>query len=383
MAKKNLGAGQSKGVKEKRPYRLVSADQHINEPPNLWLKRVAKKFKDRVPKMRSLAEGDAWIMEGVKDPINFGANSNAGFHPEEMKTWIRWEQVKKGGYIGRERIKEMDLDGVDAAVMFPTPRLATGIITNPDKELQLIMVRAYNDWLMEYVSVAPDRLFGAIWLPATGIKDAIAELERCIETPGMVGPVINCYPNGTATLSRDDDPLWRWLEKNDIPLSIHVDLTDGKPTTHTERLPGSTRNRDAEKRMLEMLWGGVLDRFPNLKVAFLEVDAGWVPFFKEQIDNRYHRLSKASKLGLTMAPSEYFDRHFHYGFITDQYAIRNREAVGIKNLMWSDDFPHLGGDWPYTQRSLSQFFADVPKEQKELILVGNAQRLYHLPGLDL
>lgn len=365
----------------RRPYRLVSADQHINEPPDLWTSRVARKYKSRVPQMKSFAEGDAWIIEGIKDPISFGINACAGLHPSEAKAWLPWNRVRKGGYIGKERLAEMDLDGVDAAIMFPTPRLAEGIIHNQDKAFQRELVRAYNDWIAEFVSYAPDRMFGMIWLPATGVKDAIAEFERCIEMPGMVGPMINCYPNGTSILSKDDDPLWRLLEQADIPLTIHVSLTDSVPGRITEKLPGSTRNRDAERRMLEMLWDGLLDRFPGFKVAFAEVDAGWVPFFKEQIDNRYHRFSQATNLGLSMPPSEYFDRHFHFAFITDAYAIRNREAVGLHNLMWSDDFPHIGGDWPYTQRSLSQFFADVPREHRELILAGNAARLYHLPGM--
>ena len=120
--------------------------------------------------------------------------------------------------------------------------------------------------------------------------------------------------------------------------------------------------------MLEFMWTGVLDRFPNFKVLFAEVDAGWVPFFKEQVDNRFHRQAKASKYTVKLSPSEYFDRHFYYTFITDAYAIRNREAVGVTNMLWSDDFPHMGGDWPYTQRSLSQYFFEVPREQRELIL---------------
>jgi predicted TIM-barrel fold metal-dependent hydrolase len=234
--------------------------------------------------------------------------------------------------------------------------------------------------MAEFVSYAPDRLFGAIWLPATGIRDAIAEFERFIGTPGMIGPVINCYPNGTTALSRDDDPLWKLLADADIPLNIHVDLRDKRPAMHTERISGGTRNRDAEKRMLEFMWEGVLDRYPNFKIVFAEVDAGWVPFFKEQIDNRYHRQMRGSGIGLSMAPSKYFDRHYHYTFITDTYAIRNRDAVGVRNMLWSDDFPHMGGDWPYTQRSLGQYFGGIPAEDRDLIQAGNAVRLYHLPG---
>ena len=366
----------------RRPYRLVSADQHINEPPDLWKKRVAAKYKGRVPRMKKFAEGDAWIIEGVPDPINFGMNACSGLPPEVVKPWLHWDMVRKGGYVPAERIKEMDADGVDAALQFPTPRLSEGIIVNPDHKFQLAMVQAYNDWLAEYVSHAPDRLFGMIWLPATGVKDAIAELKRCLRMPGMIGPVINCFPHGKASVSDKDDELWHLLAEMDIPLNIHVKLTDVIPTAHREKIiGGGWRNREPERLMLEFMWGGTLDRIPKLKIVFTEVDAGWVPFFTEQVDNRYHRLNTAGKFGLTMAPSAYFERHFYYAFITDAYGIRNRNAIGVDRMMWSDDFPHLGGDWPYTQRTLAQHFAAVPKGERDLMLAGNVTRLYRLPGL--
>ncbi len=379
-ARKSAGNAAAKSGARKT-YQLVSADQHINEPPDMWTSRVVKKFKDRVPHIKRLREGDGWIIEGVKDPISFGLNVCAGLKPEECRDWLRWDRVRKGGYVPKERLKDMDVDGVDAAIMFGTPRLSAGVITNPDPELQRAMVRAYNEFMAEFVSYAPDRLFGAIWLPATGVKDAIAELEHFIEMPGMVGPVINCYPNGTTTLGKEDEPLWRLLAEMDIPLSIHVDLRDKSPAKHTERITGGTRNRDAEKRMLEFMWAGVLDRYPNFKIVFSEVDAGWVPFFKEQIDNRYHRQARGSNIALSKAPSKYFDEHYFYTFITDTYAIRNRDSVGVKNMLWSDDFPHMGGDWPFTQRSLSQYFGGVSAEDCRLIQAQNAVRLYRLPGL--
>ena len=366
----------------RRPYRLVSADQHINEPPDLWLKRVPAKYKSRVPQMKSFDEGDAWIIEGVADRINFGMNACSGLPPELVQPWLRWDQVRKGGYVPRERIKEMDMDGVEAAIQFPTPRLSEGIICNPDHKFQLTLVQAYNDWLAEYVSYAPDRLLGMIWLPATGVQDAIAELKRCLRMPGMIGPVISCFPHGKASVSEKDDALWHLLADMDLPLNIHVRLTDTPPTAHKEKIiGGGWRNREPERLMLEFMWGGALDRIPKLKVVFSEVDCGWVPFFTEQVDNRYHRLNAAGKFNLKMAPSGYFERHFHYAFITDAYGIHNREAIGVDRMMWSDDYPHLGGDWPYTQRTLAQHFSEVPKDHRDLILAGNITRLYRLPGM--
>lgn len=363
-----------------RPYRLISADQHINEPPDLWTSRVPAKFKDRVPRMQSFEKGDAWVIEGVKDPISFGMNACAGMRPEDMRPWMRWEEVRKGGYIPAERLKEMDIDGVDAAIMYSSPRPGWGITNNKDRELQLAMVRAYNDWLGEYVSYAPDRLFGVIWLPATGVQDAVDELKRCIEWPGMIGPVINCYPHGTARLEPEDDLLWQAIVEMDVPLSIHVRLSDVEPGIHKDKIIGGVRNADAMLRMQEMMLDGVLDRFPALKVVFAEVDAGWVPFFQEQLDNRYHRMAMAAQFGLTRPPSEYFARHFFYTFLSDAHAIKNRDAVGVEHLLWSDDFPHVGGDWPYTQRTLVQAFSGVPQNHRELMFAGNAIRLYKLPS---
>src|SRR5262249_960692 len=133
--------------------------------------------------------------------------------------------------------------------------------------------------------------------------------------------------------------------------------------------------------MQEFMMEGVLDRFPELKVVFAEVDAGWVPFFKEQADNRFHRMSRASGYGVKLTPSQYVEKHFYFAFVTDAYALRNRDAVGVENMLWSDDYPHMGGDWPYTQRALSNYMAGIAKDERELILSGNATRLYNLPGL--
>src|SRR3954447_13426789 len=105
-------------------YRLVDSDAHINEPPNLWIDRVPAKFKDRVPHVQRFEQGDAWVMEGVPEPINFGFNASAPLPRTERKPWVRFEDIPRGGYEPAERLKEMDTDLVDAAVLYPTPRVS-------------------------------------------------------------------------------------------------------------------------------------------------------------------------------------------------------------------------------------------------------------------
>jgi uncharacterized protein len=371
---------------ERLPYHLVSADQHINEPPDLWLSRVERKFADRVPRQEYFPEqgGHAWIMEGVADPIEFGLNSSAGKDPMLISRWSPWEEIRRGGYDPAARLVEMDLAAVDAGINFPTPRLTIGVATTADPELHLAMVRAYNDWLFEYCAHAPDRLFGCAVLPNCGVDEAVAELERVMGRPGFAGPVINSYPHGDSVLSSDDDPLWAAIEESGYPLTIHVLLSDQRPVARPAGgLPGDLRMWDCTHRFNEFMFSGVFDRFPGLQLVFTEVDAGWVPFFKEQLDNRYMRTAHAMDYGLTRPPSEYFDDHVACAFITDTFAIDNRYAIGVENMLWSDDFPHAGSDWPHTHRTIAASFSGIPKTERQLILAKNAVRLYHLPGLEV
>ena len=287
----------TKGSTSKRTYKLISADGHFNEPGDLWTNRVPAAMKDRAPKMQRFEQGDAWVIEGVKDPITFGMNACAGLEPEQMKGWCKFEEMRKGGWDPASRITEMERDSVDAEVLYPTPRLSNAIIANPDKDYHLTMVKAYNDWVSEYVAHAPDRFGGIAILPNRGgPEETVAEIKRVMERPGMRGVVMGCYPNGTLAIQPEDDAVWGELVERKIPLGIHVALTQSMPSAHKAKLPGYGRFFDAPNRMIEMIFDGVFDRFPELDVVFAEVDFGWVPYVKEQIDNNYSRLNPVSDL---------------------------------------------------------------------------------------
>jgi len=359
-----------------RLYRLISADSHVNEPPDTFTTRVPAVMRDRAPRIERFDEGDAWVIEGVADPINFGMNACAGLSPDQMKGWARFEDIRAGGYDPAARLDEMDRDGVDAEMLYPTPRLLQAIIANPDPSYRETMARAYNDWISEFVEHAPERFGGLAILPNCGAEPAVAEIDRVLDRPGMRGVVMGCYPNGTLAPQPEDDKVWGALSERRVPLGIHVSLSLAMPAAHRAKLPGYGRFFDAPNRMVEMIFDGMFDRFPELAVVFAEVDFGWVPYAKEQIDNNYQRLEPVSHFGLDRPPSEYMEAHFHFSYMTDTFGIRNRHDVGVERVLWSSDYPHISTDWPASWRTIQAAFSGVPPDERHLILAGNAARLY-------
>jgi predicted TIM-barrel fold metal-dependent hydrolase len=357
-------------------YRLISGDSHVNEPGDLWTARVPARMRDRAPRIERFDEGDAWVIEGVRDPINFGMNACAGLPPEEMRGWSRFEDMRHGGYDPAARTEEMDVDGVDAEVLYPTPRLAQAVAANKDVELHLALVRAYNDWLSEYVAHAPARFGGLALLPNRGAAHAVDELTRVWGRPGMRGVMLACYPNGTLEPTADDDAVWERLAAMRIPVSIHVSLSQNMPAAHRAPLPGYGRFFDAPNRIVQMIFAGIFDRYPDLAVVIAEVDCGWVPYFKEQIDNNYRRLAPVSDFTIKELPSAYVERHAHFTYITDDVGIAQRHEIGVERILWSSDYPHISSDWPHSWKTIDATFEGIDAAERDAILAGNAARLY-------
>ena len=365
-------------------YRLVSADSHIVEPPDLWTRRMPAHLRSRAPHQERFDEGDAWVVEGLAQPFPFGLTQCGGLPPEQYRMWVRWEEVRPGAWVPAARIREMDQGKVDAEVLFPSPRIQNAILQSRDAEWQLACVRAYNDWLSEFCAYDPARFVGIPMLPSVGMQSALEELARVGTLPGLQGALLSQYPEGVMQLTPADEPLFAACAERGVALHLHVGLTGspaGTPAlahTFQNAFTGAFRFFDPPVRMSELIYHRVLDRFPSLEFVFAEVDCGWVGYLTEQLDDRYARQNPKLRIPLAHRPSEYFRTRFSFGIVKDAYGIKNRDAVGADRILWSSDYPHATCDWPDFDAAIAKDFAGVPEAERRKIVCDNALRLYRL-----
>jgi predicted TIM-barrel fold metal-dependent hydrolase len=359
----------------RRVYHLISADSHVNEPPDLWTTRLPHQFAGRAPRMERFEQGDAWIFEGVDAPIPFGLNACAGMDPAMHRAWVRWEDLRRGGWDPAARVAEIALDGVDAEVLFPTPRLAHVIFAQADADYHTALIRAYNDWLADYCEYDTSKFRGMAMLPCRGVAGAVAEIERTAERDGIGGYVIGGFPTEVLRPTPADDPAWACLVERGMPLAIHVGLTTGMPAaTNTSTLPAAGRFNNITETLIDLVFSGMLERFPELQVVIAEDDCGWLPYFKEQVDDNFRRFRH--RFDLPLFPSEYLERQVHFTYVVDTYGIDNRERIGVDRILWSSDYPHASAYYPHSWPTVQASLGTVPVPERNLILFGNAERLF-------
>jgi predicted TIM-barrel fold metal-dependent hydrolase len=370
-----------------RDYQLISADSHVVEPPDLWTSRLPAKFRERAPRMVRLEKGEAWLFEGLPQPFPFGLNQCGGLPPESYSPWILWENVRPEAVDPAARLRALDASGCDAEVLYPTPRIQNALaLGEADPGFQIACVRAYNDYLSEFCRTDPQRLAGVAMLPTVGVEHAVAELERALALPGIRSVLISRYPHAQKRLSPEDDALWARCVEARIPVSLHVGVS-GSPSgtpelalSFTGAFTGAFRFYDPPVRIAEMIYTRLFDRLPELQVVLAEVDVGWLPYLKEQLNDRYGRQNPAERTTFALKPSEYMERNLFYTLVKDAYGIRNRHAVGVTQILWSSDFPHATCEYPDYRGAIARDFAGVPPDELHAMLAGNAARLYFAAG---
>ena len=281
------------------------------------------------------------------------------------------------------------------------PNLWRGIGSN---DAYRSVLRAYNDFLAEdYCSVDPDRLIGLGVVPETSIADAIAEIEHCAKL-GLKGVTLNAFPSGKGLATPEDDEFWAAAIDLDIPLTVHVvfgfPANYSGPTAIYPREPeeigqagNDTVRRYANyairggRNAMQMVFAGVFDRFPKLKIYFAETQIGWIPNWLEQMDYSYERNRHWSErlLGLkplARRPSEYVREHCWWGVLLNPIGVRLRHEIGVDRIMWATDFPHSETDWPNSQEmSIKPNFEGVPEDEVHRMIAGNAIEFFKLDAV--
>jgi predicted TIM-barrel fold metal-dependent hydrolase len=366
-------------------YKIVDADAHMCEPPNLWTERLDKQFSDRAPRVIKNLNGKPGEFFVIDEHNNMRVAGvfAAGKTFDEKYMETGFADALPGGWDPAERLKDMELDGVERAVLYTT--FGFGLFRIEDPAFQQACFRAYNDWLAEFVSYAPERFAGLALVSLYDPEAGARELERSRKL-GLKGALIWAAPP-------DDRPyhlplydrLWSVAQDLEMPLSLHLGTARRDTLAETDRAVLYTRavarTLDVQNTILTIIFGGVLERFPRLKLVSAENDIGWVPFLMERADKYYRRWKQGYKIELSLKPSEYFGRQIYATFIDDREGLKTYHhfAQGVDNFMWSTDYPHQAATWPHSQEVLERDFVALPESDRRKIVRENTIKLYGFP----
>ena len=378
-------------------YRRISADCHIDlcwMPPELFVSEASAGFRDRMPYVTDGPNGPYWTS---RNGVSFGLKNGVG--PSGQKyvagQHYRADRMAETGLYddGRKdirrvsdphlRIRDMERDGVDAEVIYGILGAATRL---RDHDAANEMFRIYNDWLAEFCRHYPDRHIGLACLPYGDIDAAVAELRR-VAKMGIRGVELSCSWDMNPMWHPCWEPLWRAVHEVDLPIHFHtfpaIDPNLLQDAPSEARRPAfftvvSGFQMNLVNILAAIIGAGVLERYPNVRVAFGESGIGWIPYALDRMDfeweDRFH------DLGLTMKPSDYWRRQCRGTFQFDRIGAGLVDEMGLESLMWGSDYPHGDGVWPESNRYIAEQFAHLSEHEVHRLTCANAHEFYRLPG---
>jgi predicted TIM-barrel fold metal-dependent hydrolase len=361
--------------------RLISADSHVNPPPDLWQRDVPGKLKDRAPRVETTPEGDVWIIDQRVQPVA-GLSFMAGREFKDYQPRVVYKEMRPGSWDPKARLADMDQDGIFADVLY-----GGGPMNYQDPELRQWCIARYNDWLFELERQSGGRLIGVPVLPINVVDEAVAELRRVVKK-GARGVQVDAFPDTIGSPYYSDpvwEPMWSEIEAAGIPLSFHI---QGPRSMHIERLYDSTPGvkesfislapLGISELISQLIFCGICERHPGLHFVVVETGIGWIPYFLERMDGTFKKHRFWTKSIIKEKPSFYWYRQGHATFIEDHSGAKLIEDVGVDSAMWSSDYPHSDSTWPHSREVVEEHFAKTAPEIRRKIVADNAARLYKL-----
>ena len=417
---------------------MISVDDHLIEPPSVWVDRLPARYRGAGPRWLTDDKGEAWHYEDNRMAVGGAVTSGAIWPPENRPPVfnpLRWDEIPMACHDPKARVEAMNEDHILASLVFPNlPGFAGGMFVRAkDKELALLCVQAYNDWVLdEWCAAAPGRFIPLALIPMWDGALAAAEAERVIGR-GARAISFSMAPQNLGLPSILDpdrfwDPLFGVVSEAGVPLCTHLgtgiatefDLTKlgaGEPLDaelvaafgfgkgQSPLVNGAMMQLAGQSTLLEWIYSGNFERFPNLKVCLSENGIGWIPAVLQTADwliemgrervthpadpenepllTEEARASaqrsleaKAERAQGERLPSEIFRDHVYGCFIHDPVGLKMLDEIGVDNVMIETDFPHNSTWFPFSMQKAQEGLAGLPSDVKHKILRANAERVF-------
>ncbi|MFI8075817.1 amidohydrolase family protein [Streptomyces sp. NPDC086033] len=366
---------------------LISVDDHIIEPPDMFVNHLPKKYRDDAPRLVHRDDGtDVWTFRETVIP-NAALNAVAGRPKEEYGMEPQGlDEIRPGCYDVQERIKDMNAGGMLASMNFPSfPGFAARLFATEDPDFSLALVRAYNDWhIDEWCGAYPGR-FIPMALPAIWDAELCAAEVRRVAAKGCHSLTFTENPAALGYPSFHDpywNPLWKALVDTDTVMSVHIG-SSGRLTIPAADSPPDVmitlQPMNIVTAAADLLWSKPVKDYPDLKIALSEGGTGWIPYFLERVDRTFemHSTWTLQDFGGKL-PSEVFREHFLTCFISDPLGVRLRHDIGIDNICWEADYPHSDSMWPGAPEELGGVMeaCQVPDDEINKMTYANAMRWF-------
>ncbi len=360
---------------------VVDADGHVLEPMAAWAE-VPEPFRPRIERDRS---GYEHVIVGDKEvvAVSLGLLATPGSRMSDTASFKSIDEALPGGYDPLRRLEDMDAEGIDVAVLYPSVGLNFWALEDPQAAVAL--ARAYNDWLAAYCEAAPDRLFGAAMVPLQDPLAAAAELRRAHDE--LAFPAAFVRPNpvlGRCIADRKHEPLWEAAEELGMAIGIHEGSSVIIPTLGSDRpfnplvLHAISHPFEQMLACAQLIAFGVMERHPTLRFAFLESGATWAAFWFERLDEQVHGFGGFCP-EMTLRPSEYFRRQCWISAEVDESALPAIAGViGEERIVWGSDYPHHDATFPGAVKALAGTISSLPEGTRARIMGDNARELYRL-----
>jgi predicted TIM-barrel fold metal-dependent hydrolase len=377
-------------------YHVISADGHIDLiwlPPDLFTANASVAMRDRMPYVRDGEKGPQWVS---RSGANFGLVNGMGsagreyiagqiYRSDRMAETGLYEDGRKG--IRRIsdpklRIRDQHRDGVQAEVLYGI--LGASMRLN-DPEAAAEMIRIYNEWLADFCKTHPDRFAGIACIPSHDMDIAVNEVKRVARRGAVRGVEVPLQRSMKPLWDPHWEPFWAAVAESGLPLHFHT-IGGVRPDTSGYAAPVqraafavyiSGFQIQMAQVLMAIIYAGVLERYPDLKVVIGESGIGWIPYVLDHMDLEWEDQFK--DLSLTMKPSQYWYRQCRATYQSDRIGIKLLEEVGVDNIMWGSDFPHPDGVWPDSQEFINKELGHLPADVRYKIVCENAAKLYGFP----